>query len=652
MKFELKSLELKLLSGDIIVPFDDVSYFWGQMGAGKTSIARLVDYCLGGNIELSPALQKEFVAATLNLSLRKSSSVSFERTRDSDKIVANWDLSGEPYHLILPARDAAGEVLPATGVEVLSDLVFWLSDLTAPKVRKSKTKDDSERARLSLRDLLWYCYLDQDEIDSSFFYLDENASPWVKYKSRDVLRYVIGFHDERIAEIEAELDQLRGERMALTTTIDGLRRALKEAKVESEEQIEARLNEIRQKVSSIENEIASAKIAAVKNRQVTHAVDSLGEKARKLGEKIEQENTAITEVRRAVDRDQRHYNEVETLSLKYRRSVSARAALAGVEFHSCPRCTQALPMRDERTCRVCGQADAPGDIDPTDEALIANDAKARLAELKDVISKHNFKIEGMMSNIRAWTEEKRHLEFERNRAFDKYDSAYLSSRIMLEREQSAFEQEMRDLEKIRLLPRMIQVHQSRSDAIVLKETALRRELKDARSSAEEDSTNLESLKLYFLDCLVRSGVPGISETDVVTLPTTTFFPEVHGPSADDQIIASFSTLSSGGKKTLFKCCFAIALHRLARKLRAPLPNLLIIDSPMKNISERENRKQFEDFYRMLYELKADELKDTQIILIDKEYCPPDKSYDFGLTERHMRPNSTEFPPLLPWYEGK
>src|SRR5690606_9939286 len=120
-----------------------------------------------GSIELSPALQKEFVSATLQLSLKKSSAVSFERTRDSDKIVANWEISGEPYHLVLPARDAVGEVLPGTGVEVLSDLVFWLSDLTAPKVRKSKIKEDSDRARLSLRDLLWYCYLDQDEIDSS-----------------------------------------------------------------------------------------------------------------------------------------------------------------------------------------------------------------------------------------------------------------------------------------------------------------------------------------------------------------------------------------------------------------------------------------------------------------------------------------------------
>ena len=93
-------------------------------------------------------------------------------------------------------------------MEQLSDLLFFLSGVKPPRVRKSKVKDDSDIHRLSLRDLLWYCYLDQDEIDSSLFYLEGHAPYYMRHKSGDVLRYVIGFHDERVAEIEAELDQL------------------------------------------------------------------------------------------------------------------------------------------------------------------------------------------------------------------------------------------------------------------------------------------------------------------------------------------------------------------------------------------------------------------------------------------------------------
>jgi tRNA A37 threonylcarbamoyladenosine biosynthesis protein TsaE len=50
MRFQLKSLTLKLKRETVIIPFADITYFYGQMGAGKTSIARLIDYCLGATL--------------------------------------------------------------------------------------------------------------------------------------------------------------------------------------------------------------------------------------------------------------------------------------------------------------------------------------------------------------------------------------------------------------------------------------------------------------------------------------------------------------------------------------------------------------------------------------------------------------------------
>jgi len=225
VKFTLRSLTLLLKRGKVVVPFNEVSYFYGQMGAGKTSIARLIDYCLGGEIELSPALQSEFVGAAVEVELKRAV-VNLERPRDADRVVARWDAEDGSYQVSVPARAADGEVIPDTGVENLSDLLFWLSAVTPPKVRKSKNKEDTELARLSIRDLLWYCYLDQDTIDSDFFHLDEGGNPWKRLKSRDVLRFIIGFHEERVANIEIELDAVRTKKQALTASIAGLIRAL------------------------------------------------------------------------------------------------------------------------------------------------------------------------------------------------------------------------------------------------------------------------------------------------------------------------------------------------------------------------------------------------------------------------------------------
>ena len=138
-------------------------------------------------------MQSEFVSATLHLSLHRGD-LSIERPRDSDHVIAQWGEGDDAYQVSLPARAAAGEVVPGTGVEHLSDLLFWLSGVKPPRVRKSKAKDDSETTRLSMRDLLWYCYLDQDEIDSSFFHLEDSAAFYMRNKSRDVLRFVVGFH--------------------------------------------------------------------------------------------------------------------------------------------------------------------------------------------------------------------------------------------------------------------------------------------------------------------------------------------------------------------------------------------------------------------------------------------------------------------------
>jgi len=651
VKFRLKALTLALRRRQVEIPFTDVSYFWGQMGAGKTSIVRLVDYCLGGGIELTPALQSEFVGATLQISLALGDLV-IDRPRGSDRVIVSWGQGDQSQHLNLPARRAEGEVLPDTGVEQLSDLLFWLSDVRPPRVRKSKIKEDSESARLSMRDLLWYCYLNQDEIDSSFFHLDANAPFYLRNKSRDVVRYVIGFHDERVAEIEAELDLLRGERKALMAAIAGLTRALKEVGVESEAQILERIEQLHVHAKELESSIQQGRIAAEAEQPTVHAADRLREQAMSLGVEIARIDQAIQDLREVQDHERRHLHELQTLSLKYRRSLSAKAVLVGVEFEICPRCAQQLPEPEGGQCRVCGQPDNVQDIDPTEAALVERDAKLRMTELTDILARHDESLGKLQRERETLLGTKSRIERERNEALQRYDTAYLSTMLSTEHERAAVLQEAENLRALSRLPKMLEEQRDKLAEVVAQEQRLRTSLKEAREAAESDERNLEHLKELFLDCLVRAGVPGITRQDRVEIPTTSYFPEVYGPNPDDRTVTSFATISSGGKKTLFKCCFAIALHRLAVEVGAPLPELLIIDSPMKNISERENREQFLGFYQLIYELASDELRSTQFILVDKEFSPPPPNSPFELTVRHMRPDDRQNPPLIPYYDGK
>ena len=132
MKIRLIALVIMFKKGRETIDFVDFNYFYGQMGAGKSTIARLIDYCLGGDLVWTPALQSEFVSASL---LLKVGEVALTVNRDANvnQIRAQWMNDEESLDVLVPARASSGEVIPDTGVEILSDLVFYLLGMVPPQ---------------------------------------------------------------------------------------------------------------------------------------------------------------------------------------------------------------------------------------------------------------------------------------------------------------------------------------------------------------------------------------------------------------------------------------------------------------------------------------------------------------------------------------
>jgi rRNA maturation endonuclease Nob1 len=630
------------------IAFTDFNYFYGQMGAGKSTIARLIDYCLGGDFVWTPALQSEFVSVSLAL---KVSNVDLVLNRDANagRIRAQWKKDEESFEVVIPARSPEGEIIPGTGVEVLSDLIFHLAGKVPPKVRRSKIKEDSELGRLSLRDLLWYCYLDQDSMDSSFFNLDYDANDWKRLKSRDVLRFLVGFHQEHVAELEAQLEVARTERLRCEAGAAAIRDALSSADLANELELAEARRQLEAELQATEREIADARNRTSALRP--HAMETLQTRARNLAQAVADVQLAIDEVRDTISKDRAHRNELLSLSTRFRRSQSARAVLSGVEFKDCPRCGRSLPSRPLDVCTVCGQADTDTVRAAFDEQSAETDLAARVSELAELTSRQEAQLSKLQRQLRDLKNEKAVADTELTRASADYDSAYLSAALESEKHRSSLQQELLDLKKFEVLVQKISELTQHVHSLITDEQKIRSELREARTRAEQDTQNLSRLKHLFLDCLLRAKIPGFFRDDVVEMKSPNFLPEVTSAGSGDLAITSFRNLGSGGKKTLFKCCFAVAMHRLATEIGAMLPTLLIIDSPMKNISERENREQFEGFHQMLYDLSSSELKETQFILIDKELCPP-TDYRLGFQSRHMKPDDEKDPPLIRYYRGK
>jgi hypothetical protein len=647
MKLRLNHLELTCKRAVYTVPFDDFTYFYGEMGTGKSTIARLIDYCFGGSLDMTPALQSEFVSVLLDLKINNLP-VRLERASHANQILASWGSNADAQQLILPARIAAGEVLPTTGVEVLSDLLFYLAGVQPPKVRRSRLKDHSELQRLSFRDLFWYCYLDQDSMDSSFFHLDNSADFPRRLKSRTVLAYLLGYNQQRVAELEAELDDVRSERVALSEAAESLEMSLNEAGIDNEMDIAAGLQTL-----DVERKKLDAAIEALRSdlhTAKTHVTERLTDRARQLVSELRALRDAIAEVESTIEQHRRHRNELLSLSTKFQRVTAARAVLNGVEFERCPRCTQPLPARTEATCILCGQPDT-ADSEPIITATDA-DLNGRRLELEEIIKKQQDQVRAMRVRESRLVDEKQRVDATFGSEMQRYDSAYLSRVLETERRLAAVTEEARFLERLRILPARVEILKKKVDALKAREIELRRQLREAREVAEKDLTNVRLLAELFLDCLVRAGLPGFTAEDIVSLSSPNFLPSIMDRTSGEAAVSSFDTLGSGGKKTFFKCCFAVAVHRLARRIGSVLPTLLIIDSPMKNISERENRVQFEGFHAMLYELAESELAEIQFIMIDKEFCAMPSRREVALSVRHMTVDKGTDPPLIEYFRER
>lgn len=330
--------------------------------------------------------------------------------------------------VLLPARKPAEKPVLAPDVYVLSDLIFHLAARTPPKVRRSKLEDDSALQRLSFRDLFWYCYLDQDSLDSSFFNLELEGNMWKRLKSLDVLRFLIGFHQEEVSELQVRLQEMRVERERAEGALLAMEDALESIKLGSALQIAAKRAELQREIARCDALLAAVRANTASVRG--HALDEVRRKAQQLAAEILAIDTACHESESAIAKDSSHRNELEFLSLRYKRASTASAVLRGVQFVNCPKCTQMLPARAEAHCAVCGQPELSDASQETPAVQkVDADTRSRMQELDDMIARQRDAVSGLREERDALIREKGRLDGELTRLSENYDSIYLSNAL-------------------------------------------------------------------------------------------------------------------------------------------------------------------------------------------------------------------------------
>jgi hypothetical protein len=409
MKLHLHTLKLTCRNSEELVEFaKNVTFIHGTLSLGKSTVARLVDFCLGGDLELTTAIQRELIGVQLSIAIGEREAL-IERNRGENQLRVTWtDPGHDAISLLVRAR---GDGPPVFGEDIvnMSDLIFHLLGYPIIRVRKRSDDEESSMIRLSFRDLFKFCYLEQEELDSSFFRFN---APILAEKSKDALNFFTGYYSEALSTLQTEFDQLRSEQRAKREAADRIREFLSRFGFASEHQIHVELETVQSAARGFEEWLASDRLTYVSE---THFVDEQRDRLRAMSDQLQTEKEVIEDLDRQIE-EQRELN-AELISMKFKtaRADRARTVLEGSTFDHCPNCGQPLSVRRPRpegACYVYLQPiGARSDQEPT-AATIRNDLDARITDIEDSLRRHTAARRRQQQRVADLTADKARLDLE------------------------------------------------------------------------------------------------------------------------------------------------------------------------------------------------------------------------------------------------
>ena len=375
----------------------------------------------------------------------------------------------------------------------------------------------------------------------------------------------------------------------------------------------------------------------------THPGTTHGEGSRGLSQSLGIHLKLREECPRTVQRSK------TTSKIKAHRVHQAVTILEGVDYERCPKCGAGVKGRivDSKHCTLCLTAsDSLADtVTPSGNSgdVVRRDLNDRIDQISDAIERRKLAAQRAGRELKGLRAKKRQLDERLQGEIERYDSAFVDSMRELEREIATLRERKRYFEKLQEMPDAVDALENEAGALQGTIDNLRSGLKEERSRLREADAKVATIASHFKSIMRNVQFPGVSEGDRVVLDSRNWQPTIQHSTQR----WGFWDAGSGGKKTLFNVCYALAIHAAGVDQGLPVPNILIIDSPTKNISEDENPDLVRSLYREIYRLASAEK--IQFLLIDSDLVPPVEETRW-FQHKHMAGRS-DAPSLISYYEG-
>jgi len=598
----------------------------GEVGSGKSSMLELIKYALGGNGTITPAVER---------GVRR---VALEVTVGETHCIVVREINAP----VLQALDLDGSLIENLSVVRRSTLRrssdFLLDALNLPQLRVTNVRPNAKSQPLSFFDIYAYCYVPQTEIDRSVVnHLDSTR----RSKRVGAFELLLGLVDERVANLKVEVGRLEEQLIQERRPLETIDRFLADSGTASEEELHRRSAMLQGRIEIAERQLDELRdelsVATAQTAKRQGRVVELAEQARKVAEVV---------ARIQEERNQRYLMTAQVrLDLeRLDRTEDASTVLGPIVYQQCPRCLQAIQTNrlSDDLCYLCGQPEPqelPGDEGySNDDALAAKERvrlQSLLAEFSDLEDQGQRDLDEAMAEQRTIAFALHELEME----IDKDTRAQVVPRhaaiVEASGERAAANVERETIERSLALWRERERYRESIELLEYGLERLREELRWAEDGLAVRRNRITELSGVFDEIIRTLDMPWYAEGAYID--SRTYLPIVNG--------VSMEKLLSGGMKMMTNVAYHLALLTYGLSSRvAHIPNLLIIDSPRKNLgSTEEDQAHAHRFYRWISALTGVHKGRFQIIVADNDPPDPDASVSSTIELSHALPLVRDLP---------
>lgn len=548
-----------------------VNIIYGDSATGKSSILNLIDYLLGAkHFDLYPEIEAAGRYAVLDVTLNE------------DRYTIKRDIfdASKPIE-VFPCEYGKIEEFPGTkylpnfklnsnypNAGFYSEFLFNALNFNNVRIKESPSKDDSKLVRLSFRDLIKYCYVDQDDLGSKKFLKPENYALQAKYK--EVFKYIFNTLDSNVSNLDNQIAEKTKQRNKFDKTFTTVSEFLRDSEFGSMSALDSEITIIDKDIQENQARIVQLNKDQVVDTEVYNTIkSSLAELS--LERKVLLQNMQDAELK--IERFTRLKNDYLNDISKFKASLAAKDVIGEVskEIALCPVCDNSLEV---------DSAKEKFDITPSDKiSYEINVLKRRAKDTEHIVNETRKQWEINKVELRELDESEQTARKLIEENTKEISSPYLAERDMYVAKLGELKQKRKDLvERLKIRNQhshLINAIKSLDIRISQLKEQLEKLKKSAPSMTEVLSNLADNLKDYLNFIKIKSP------TDI-SYDEKSFSPKVRN--------IEYSSITSGGLRTIVGIGYLCSLMQEALNSTISYPSFLMIDTVGKYLGKTKDQK--------------------------------------------------------------